>query len=85
MGTTMSDEDPEQDNKDANQYLAMGAGIGVYGAVTAVVGAAACPLCVVAAPAFLGLGVYKKWRAKRAASAELAPDHARQTKEPVDV
>lgn len=50
---------------DANQYLAMGAGIGVYGAVTAAVGAAVCPICVVATPALLGVGLYKKWRQRK--------------------
>lgn len=43
----------------------MGAGIGVYGAVTAAVGAAVCPICVVATPALLGVGLYKKWRQRK--------------------
>lgn len=50
---------------DANQYLAAGAGFGIYGAISVAIGAAVCPICVIAAPTLLGVGAYKKWRAGR--------------------
>lgn len=43
-------------------FLKTGALIGVMGAAGAAIGAV-CPLCVVATPAFLGLGVVQKLRA----------------------
>ena len=45
-----------------NQLLTLGLTVGVVGVAGAALGAV-CPLCVVATPAFLGLGVIQKLRA----------------------
>lgn len=72
-------------NDSGGDFLKTGALIGVMGVAGAALGAV-CPLCVVATPAFLGLGVVQKLRAawlRRtqrqpvAADAELAPVSAR--------
>jgi len=39
-----------------------GAGIGLLGALTAAIGGAVCPVCVVAAPALIGVGAFRRWR-----------------------
>lgn len=50
---------------DANTLIASGVGIGVFGAAAAAISGAVCPLCIVAVPALVGVGVYKRWRARR--------------------
>jgi len=59
----------EQESRDANALMMSGVGIGVFGAVAAAIGGAVCPVCVVAAPALLGVGAFRRWRAMRARSA----------------
>jgi hypothetical protein len=49
----------------SKEYLGMGVGIGAVGLASAALLGATCPLCVVAAPAFIGLGVVKRWQARR--------------------
>jgi len=66
----MADRAPDEGDeaeakKEANALLAGGVGIGVLGAAMAAVGGAVCPVCVVAAPALLGAGAWKRWRASR--------------------
>lgn len=51
--------------KASKEYLGMGVGIGAVGIASAALLGAACPLCAVAAPAFIGLGVVKRWQARR--------------------
>lgn len=51
---------------DGNELLATGLGVGAIGVAGAVLLGATCPICVVATPALLGAGLYKKWKAKRA-------------------
>jgi hypothetical protein len=64
------DHDREDGKKDANALLIAGAGIGALGVVTAAIGTAVCPVCVVAAPALLAAGAYKRWKVgKRSAPA----------------
>jgi len=55
---------PEPPNipRESTQLLTAGLGIGAIGLVTAAVGAAVCPVCVVATPALLGAGLYKRWK-----------------------
>jgi hypothetical protein len=48
----------------ANEMMGMGAGIGALGVVTATAFGAVCPVCVVAAPALIGAGLYKRYRAR---------------------
>lgn len=59
----MSEERDEK--RDANAMMVAGVGVGALGAVTAAIGGALCPVCVVAAPALLGIGAYRRWRAGR--------------------
>lgn len=51
--------------RDANSMIASGIGIGALGAVAAAISGAVCPLCIVAVPALVGAGAYKRWRASR--------------------
>jgi hypothetical protein len=55
--------------RESTELLVAGLGIGTLGAVSAIVGAAVCPICVVATPALLGVGLYKRWREHAAESA----------------
>ena len=59
--------EPPADARESTQYLVAGASVGALGAISAIVGAAVCPVCVVATPALLGVGLYKRWK-ERAAS-----------------
>lgn len=61
--------------RESTEYLVAGLGIGTVGVVGAVVGAAVCPVCVVATPALLGVGLYKRWKeAKQVTEQEGEPD-----------
>jgi hypothetical protein len=53
-------------DQEANELLLGGLGVLAIGAIGAIAGGAACPLCVVATPALLGAGAYKKWKARKA-------------------
>lgn len=55
----------DDDRKEGNHYLVSGVAIGAVGAASAALLGATCPLCVVAAPGFVGYGLYKRWRAAR--------------------
>jgi hypothetical protein len=58
-------ERTKEDNNEANAMLAGGAAIAAIGIAGAIVGGAVCPVCVVAAPALLGIGAARKIRAAR--------------------
>jgi hypothetical protein len=62
--------------RESTELLVAGLGIGTLGAVGAIVGAAACPICVVATPALLGVGLYKRWKEHTA--------EAKATREPAE-
>lgn len=65
--TPSTDEQTQRrSEEDANALMVAGAGIGALGAVTAMIGGAVCPVCVVAAPALIGVGAFRKWKASRA-------------------
>lgn len=49
----------------ANRLLGGGLGIGAFGALSGALLGAVCPLCVVAAPALVGAGIYEHIRASR--------------------
>jgi hypothetical protein len=49
-----------------NIELAAGGTLGVLAAAETLASAAVCPLCIVAAPLFLGLGAYKRMRCGKA-------------------
>jgi hypothetical protein len=50
-----------------NDMILTGAGIGAIGVAGAVFLGATCPICVVATPALIGVGLFQKWRARRLA------------------
>jgi hypothetical protein len=58
-------EDKDDEKKDANVMIAGGVGIGAIGLIGAAIGGAVCPVCVVAAPALVGVGVLRRWRVAR--------------------
>lgn len=60
------DERPE---KEGNDLIFTGVSVGAIGLLGAAVLGAACPLCVVATPALIGTGLYKRWRGKQASKA----------------
>ncbi|HSP18719.1 MAG TPA: hypothetical protein VLQ79_04345 [Myxococcaceae bacterium] len=53
--------------KEGNQLLGLGAGVGAWGAASALLLGAVCPVCVVATPALVGLGLLRRWQAGRPA------------------
>lgn len=61
-------EASEREKKAANEFLAMGLSVGAVGAAGAVLLGATCPLCVVATPALLGVGLLRRARAARMAA-----------------
>ena len=72
----MADKGPNtKDPKktDANTMIVGGLGIGAFGIISAAIGGAVCPVCVVAAPALLGFGAYKRWKAGQRSAPE-TPD-----------
>ena len=55
----------EEEAREGTRLMLSGAGLGLFGAVSTVVLGATCPLCVVGAPALVGYGAYKRWKANR--------------------
>lgn len=51
--------------KEGNQLLGLGLGVGAWGAASGVLLGAVCPVCVVAAPALVGVGLVRRWQAGR--------------------
>lgn len=68
--TQTNENAPESAASDAdhqgNDLLLGGLGVMAVGALGAIAGGALCPVCIVATPALLGAGAYKKWQARRA-------------------
>lgn len=52
----------EAEAREASSMIAAGMGVGALAAVEIAVGSL-CPICVVAAPALITVGLYKRWRA----------------------
>lgn len=50
---------------EAKAAIAIGAGVGVIGTVSAVLIGATCPICMVMAPALIGTGLLKGYSAKK--------------------
>lgn len=72
----MADDAGEHEDRktsDANTMLLGGLGIGAFGLVSAAIGGAVCPVCVVAAPALLGIGAFKRWKEHRAREQAASP------------
>lgn len=57
--------EPKRPKDDGTELIVSGLGVGAIGVAGAVLLGATCPVCVVATPALLGAGLYKKWRARR--------------------
>lgn len=54
----------KEDITESNMALGAGAGIGAYGAWTFSAGAL-CPVCVIAVPALIGMGLWGRHKAKK--------------------
>lgn len=54
----------KEEIRDANSCMAIGVGVGAAGAGAAVLVGALCPLCVIVAPALIGIGALKRCRLK---------------------
>lgn len=67
-------EPRKADSDDANAMLLGGAAIAAIGVVGAVASGAVCPVCIVAVPVLVGIGVARKVRARRRAGAEETND-----------
>jgi hypothetical protein len=59
---------PDEDKNEANAMLAGGATVAALGLLGALVSGAICPVCVIAAPALIGIGAARKIRAARRAA-----------------
>ncbi|MFO0999538.1 MAG: hypothetical protein U0936_04320 [Planctomycetaceae bacterium] len=55
----------QQELQDAGSILAMGAGVGTVGTASALLLGATCPICVVMAPALIGMGLVKGYVARK--------------------
>lgn len=66
-----SDPQLDHDLQEANSCLAIGAGVGVMGTGSALLIGATCPLCVVVAPALIGMGLWKRYSAQRISARRL--------------
>lgn len=71
----------EEKSRQANYCLSLGIGVGALGVASAAAAGAVCPICVVVAPALIGLGVVEKVRSKRRRSASEALHHSTDTKD----
>ncbi len=57
------EDDRKQQIKDANTMLGAGAGLATFGAGSAMLLGSVCPLCIIAAPVLVGIGVVGRIRA----------------------
>ena len=58
--------------REGTRLMVSGVGLGAIGAASAAVLGATCPVCVVGAPALVGWGAYRRWRARRQAGSALS-------------
>lgn len=63
--TQNNHQEAQQEMRDAGSCLAMGAGVGAVGTISAVLIGATCPICVVMAPALIGMGIVKGYAARK--------------------
>jgi hypothetical protein len=66
----------QQELRDAGSCLAMGAGVGTMGTASALLLGATCPICFVAAPALIGMGLVKGYTARKKRAAIRAKEAA---------
>lgn len=64
--------------QDANSCMAIGAGLGAFGTGAGLLIGATCPICVVLAPALIGVGAVKRFAAgrKRRSQSRVPPGHS---------
>lgn len=65
---TRSTHNSKEELREANSCLALGAGLGAVGTTTALFAGATCPLCLVLAPALIGVGAWKRYQIRRASA-----------------
>ena len=80
--TGMDRDKAEKDRAEGNTCLALGGGLLALSAGTALVAGAVCPLCVIATPALLGYGAYKRIKGGRAANEESATETSTASDKP---
>ncbi len=71
------DETPKKKTgglSNSNTMFFAGAGVGAYGTTLAVTAGYVCPMCVVAAPALIGWGLYERTQEKKAAAGKNGED-----------
>ncbi len=56
-------EERDANKKEGERLMWSGVGLGAISVVSTAVLGATCPLCVVGAPALVGWGAYKRWKA----------------------
>lgn len=57
----------DDEAREGTRLMLSGVAIGIASAASTLLLSATCPLCVVGAPALVGWGAYKRYRASRAA------------------
>jgi hypothetical protein len=55
----------EEQLEEGKRHIKFGAGIGAFGAASLAIIGTTCPLCFVAAPALVGVGLWKSRKAKK--------------------
>lgn len=63
--TSNEQQQIQQELRDAGSCLAMGAGVGTVGTASALLLGATCPICVIMAPALIGMGLVKGYVARK--------------------
>ncbi len=58
-------EEREDALKEGNQCIALGLGLGGFGAATGLALGAVCPLCFIVAPGLVGMGLWRRSAGKR--------------------
>jgi hypothetical protein len=58
-------QDAERKVRDGNTCIGMGVGLGAISAGAAAITGAVCPICYVAVPALLGMGLYERNQGKK--------------------
>ncbi|MBP9837317.1 MAG: hypothetical protein KBC84_01240 [Proteobacteria bacterium] len=53
------------EKREANTWVALGAGVGALGIGAALVTGAVCPICFIVAPGVIGAGVLKHWNIRK--------------------
>lgn len=53
-------ETEKEKKDDSNKYIVCGLGLGGFATASILLTGAACPMCIIATPALLATGIYKK-------------------------